>query len=114
MDVEGADLEVLSRVQQWSNVSRLQVELSVDQLREKHPDGGGYKMFVVICEALKEGGFQLGWADTLEIFNPDFWKIGHFRKGYDNNLWFWRPVPPEVPCQSPPDELLYWQKPREA
>ena len=114
MDVEGADLEVLSTVHAWKNVRRLQIELSVDLLRDKFPDGGGFDVFVEICEALREGGFQLGLADTLDIFDPEFFKHHHYRKGYDNNLWFWRPVPPEAPVEDPAQQLTYFHHPRQA
>lgn len=73
-----------------------------------------FETFVHICEALCEGGFELGYADTPDIFNPDFFKSKHRRKGYDNNLWFWRPVLPESSVESPPEELTYFRNPRSA
>ena len=114
MDIEGADLELLSQRREWKNVRRLHMELSVDQLRRESPDGGGFETFVAICEALRAGGFQLGLTDTTEIFNPAYFRIDHFRKGYDNNLWFWRPVPRESSVENPPEELTYFHNPRDA
>ena len=67
MDIEGADLEVLTQRRSWKNVKRLQIELSVDALRTKYPDGRGFDTFVDTCSRLRDGGFELGLADTWSV-----------------------------------------------
>ena len=87
MDVEGADLEVLAELRDWRGVQRLHVELSVDTMRQEQPDGSGYAVFENICQSLREGGFQLCLVDSLDIFDPAYWRAEHRRKGFDNNFF---------------------------
>jgi hypothetical protein len=81
-------------------------------MRQEQPDGSGYAVFENICQSLREGGFQLCLVDSLDIFDPAYWRAEHRRKGFDNNLFFWRPVPPQVEVVNPAEKLIYWHDPR--
>lgn len=86
MDVEGAELELLSEMREWGHVRVVMAEISVAHLRRTHRDGSGWRVLADILDALAARRFS-HVSLPGDAYTRDFWSPSYARAGFDIMLW---------------------------
>jgi FkbM family methyltransferase len=105
MDIEGADIFVLDKKNDFKRVKLLWVEVSAALLRKMYPSGVGWKTFARILKHLKHSGF-VHIHFSAKIDTVRFWTAKHATPSSDFNMWAYR----KQCSEELPDRFLAWQK----